>query len=111
MKATIWMILLSINQAICSSPPSYSKYPFFFLSVTCIIKTINNLICAAVLRSSDKRLSNFLNNDLRKIMREKEPIYDPYLSNQHIIDYRNKIIKSVILNVLSRENENIIDSY
>ncbi|XP_044577836.1 uncharacterized protein LOC123260665 [Cotesia glomerata] len=69
MKATIWMILLSINQAIGSSPPSYT-----------------------VLRSSDKKLSNFLNNDLKKIMREKEPIYDPYLSNQHIIDYRNKII-------------------
>lgn len=52
-----------------------------------------------IARNLNDELKNYLENDLREIMRNKEPILDPYKSDEQIVEFNKEKLSFVFLSI------------
>ncbi|XP_057331059.1 uncharacterized protein LOC130671284 [Microplitis mediator] len=99
MKAFMCVMLLVINQVISLPTDNHN----------------DNFVTA---RNLNDQLKNYLENDLREMMRNKEPILDPYKSDEQIVEYDDEklsfngkfndfIVEQLSYYVVKRSNVNI----
>lgn len=101
MKRFICVIFLIVISQVIGSQKNHKagddNFLIFFFFYWIFFINFYFLALLFTARNLNSQLKNFLEDDLRNIMRNNEPILDPYNSNEQIMEYDDGTLMSVFL--------------